>query len=215
MEAFGIDDPKRVDKQLHRAPCKNVNFGIVYGLTGEGLYDLMLLTYATAGRDIPDWLTLPWCEKFLLRWFEIYPEVEAYLALEHRRADIYKFVWTEYGRIRRTPEVDSIHKHIRSAGYRQAGNAPTQGTCADVVKVAIRVIEDYFTDYHVMQLRVPEKDRAYQIMSIHDESILESPEGKADLHLKPQVQLMTGVTEQWMSTILPADGKAMLRWEKD
>lgn len=214
MYAFKIDDPSKVDKELHRAPCKNVNFGIVYGLTAEGLYDLMLLSYATANRSVPSWLTVDWCEEFLNTWFEIYPEVRGYLDLEYGRAEQYGMTWTEYGRIRRIPEVYSAHKHIRQAGLRQAGNAPTQGTCADVVRVAIRVLEDYFSNYHVDVLRIPEKDRAYQIMSIHDESIIEAPEHKADAYSKAQVQLMSGVTENWMSVELPADGKFMTRWEK-
>ena len=118
MRAFNISDPLLVDKDMQRAPCKNVNFGVAYGLSADGLYDLMLLTYATAGIDIPDWLTVEWCEAFIDKWFALYPAAKAYFDLQHYRARRYGFVWTVFGRVRPISEIFSIHPDIQAAGER-------------------------------------------------------------------------------------------------
>ncbi len=212
MHAFKIDDPAKVDPDMHRAPCKNVNFSVVYGITPEGLYDLMVMTYATANRPVPAWLTLQWCVEFIDLWFATYSRVKPYLELEHHRPMSTGVVWTEYGRIRRIPEVQSVHKHIRSAGNRQAGNAGIQGTCADIMRIIIAVLDTY---YNVYQRKLYDKSQlSFLLMSIHDQALTEAPEDRAEQVLKDQMLLMQGVTECWMSVNMKVDGKMNEYWKK-
>ena len=210
-EAFNlasIDDV--TDEQ--RGPCKNVNFGVVYGLAAEGLYDLMVLTYAVARKPLPDWVTIDWCEEFIHRWFRVFPGVQAYLDLEHSRAYRYGCVHTEYGRIRPIPEVFSVFKHIRRAGERQAGNAGIQGTCADIMRVIIAVLDTYYNIYQRSILQ--ESQISYLLMSIHYEVLTETPEDRAEQTLKAQIQLIEGVSEFWSTIPMLADGKILEYWKK-
>lgn len=210
MLVFKLDKPELVDPELQRAPCKNVNFGIVYGLTAQGLFDQLVLTYATALKPVPDWLTITWCENFIALWFAAYPEVEAYLKLEHERVLKYNCVWTDYGRFRRIFEGESVHKHIRQAGYRAAGNMPIQGDCAEIVRIAMAVVYNYYEQFQ----GDGHKRRSYMNLSIHDQLITESPEEWGKEQLASQKQLMEGVTEDWMVIKMKADGKLNDRWRK-
>jgi DNA polymerase-1 len=209
--AFGLTDIKDVTKD-QRDPCKNVNFGVVYGLSAEGLYDLMVLTYAVARKPLPDWVTIAWCEDFIQRWFGIFPGVHGYLSMEHSRAYKHGCVHTEYGRIRPIPEVFSVFKHIRRAGERQAGNAGIQGTCADIMRVIIAVLDTYFNIYQRSILQ--ESELSYLLMSIHDEVLTEVPEDRVEQTLKTQIQLIEGTAEFWSTIPMLADGKVLEYWKK-
>lgn len=213
MRAFHITDPKLVDKTLHRAPCKNVNFAIVYGLMPEGLYDNMALTYAVAGLPLPEWLDLKWCDTFIADWFKLYPGVRTYMNEMHYRAQRYGFVWDRFGRIKRIPEVWSCHERIRQAGLRQAGNMPIQSVSAGLMKLAMGVV-DRLLDY----LR-SDGIWAWPLLTIHDELIIE-----VDQYSVPYVESVVG---EAMDNVLTdsfgvlkslvkvkTDGRFGERWEK-
>lgn len=209
---FKTDTP---DKMTQRDPCKNVNFGIFYGLSGPGLYDLMAVTYATAGIEMPDWLTVEWCDDLIKQWFVEYNGVLEYLGEQHHRARRYNLVWSLFGRIRRVPEARSVHKRIISAGLRQAGNQPIQGTCADMMRLAIAMVHALI----VVPLR---RDGIWcrMLMTIHDELLLEVEEKYAEMVRGMMVSvfesvLVDEVTGENMCRVpIRADGKIMDRWSK-
>lgn len=214
MRAFNIADPKLVDKMLHRAPCKNVNFGVGYGLGPPGLYDLMAVTFATAGLDMPKWLTIEWCAEFIEKWFALYPMCRNYFELQHYRARRYGIVWTSFGRVRRVPEVYSTHNRIRQAGLRQAGNMPIQGMSADVIKIGMARVERRF------EILRQEGIYVEALLSIHDELLIECDPDWAD-YIKEtvtwemeQALVNTDGVLECRCPIL-AEGKVMNRWEKD
>lgn len=217
MRAFGIADPKAVDKILHRAPCKNVNFGIVYGLGPPGLYDLMAVTYATAGMDLPDWLTVEWCEGFIDKWFGLYPECHAYLDLQHYRARRYGIVWDFFGRVRRVPEVRSVHERVQAAGLRQAGNMPIQGSAAGVFKIGAARVEERFELIRSQGVEVE------ALLPIHDELLIEVEREWADEVKEMAVECMAGALDREDTgecacrVPVKVDGKVMTngRWEKE
>lgn len=210
--AFRTETP---DKMTQRDPCKNVNFGIFYGLSGVGLYDLMALTYATAQIPMPDWLTVEWCEDFIKQWFGLYPDVQHYLNDQHHRARRYGVVWSLFGRIRRVPEARSVHKRIVSAGLRQAGNQPIQGTCADMMRLAIAMVRALVVE----PLR---RDGIWcqMLMTIHDELLLEVETAYADMVRMMMVSVFESVLvdtttgENMCRVPVRADGKIMDRWSK-
>lgn len=204
-----------IGKMLYRAPCKNVNFGIFYGLTAEGLYDLMLLTYATAGLDIPDWLTLDWCELFIEQWFELYSGVRGYMDAQFYRAARYGIAWTLLGRIRRIPEVRSVHPRIVQGGQRQAGNSPIQGTQADLNKIAIAEVHDV-----VVKRARREGIACKMLITVHDEIVGECEQGYGELIVNMCEDVMSRVmvdrdTGVDMCAVpIKADGHVMSRWQK-
>lgn len=202
-------------KLLYRAPCKVVGFGLLYGLTPDGMYDQMILAYSTAGLEIPDWLTLDWCEQFMDDWFDLYPEVRRYMQNQYYRSQRYGIVWTLCGRIRRIPEVRSEHKHIAAGGLRQAGNAPIQGSQADLFKIALALVHDKIVK-PIRASGVP----CRMLNAVHDEILVEVEQGRGDF----TADLMAYVMEEVMRDIetgvdlcsvpIVASSHVMQRWEK-
>ena len=164
-------DPEEVEskigKLLYRAPCKNVNFGVCYGLQGPGLYDLMAVTYAVSGIELPDWLTADWCVDFIEQWFNLYPEVKEYLDVQSYRAKRYGITWCAFGGVRRIPEIHSAHERIRSAGIRQAGNNPIQRGAAGIFKLGLARTHHCFEELRRSGTGVE------LLLPIHDELLAE------------------------------------------
>ncbi len=207
MRAFGLP-LDQIDPLLHRAPCKNVNFGVGYGLGPPGLYDLMALTFATAKKELPEWVTLDWCEKFIEQWFDLYPQCRAYFDLQHYRAQRYGIVWTEFGRVRRVPEVFSCHQRIIQAGLRQAGNMPIQGMAADVFKLAMARVETQLVQWRRAGVYVE------ALLPVHDELLIEcDAEWAEDIKDVVIYQFQQAIDGHCRCPIL-ADGKIMERWKK-
>jgi DNA polymerase-1 len=215
MRAFGIDDPKKVDKMLHRAPSKAVNFSIAYRISDQGLYDTMAMTYASAGVPLPGWLDVEWCAKFMLKWFDLYPSVHEFMNLTDYRARRYGVVWTPFGRVRQIPEVRSVHEKIRAAGLRQAGNMPIQGFAADVFKLGMSRV-----DVRMQQFREA-GIYAEALLPIHDELVSEVDEEWVDevgeiVGWEMSEALRDEETGEYMCRVpIATDGHSMSRWEKD
>jgi len=140
----------------YRRPAKNINFGILYGITAEGLYDGFITQGVTeySERD---------CEKFIQAWYNEYNGVKQW------EKDIHSFIRrngyseTMFGRRRLIPEVNSVHSWIRSAGIRQGGNAIIQGSAADLMKISMKKVYDAICNsLHVKM-----------IMTVHDELLFE------------------------------------------
>lgn len=216
MRAFNITDPAKVDKLSQRAPCKNVNFMIVYGATPPGLYDQMAVTYATAGIALPDWLTLTWCEQFMHNWlYVLYPSVPPYMDGEFYRARRYGCVWDMFGRTRRVPEVQSALKWIVSAGLRQAGNLRIQSNGAGLMKLAMAESNDE------LELVLKSGVWSWPLLTIHDELIIEVEEDYADSICDLIGTIMDAVMVDKQSGInqcrvpILSDGHPMPRWIKE
>jgi DNA polymerase-1 len=216
MVAFGLKSEKEVDKVTQRAPAKNVNFAIVYGETARGLYEQLVAdSYGKSGIPVPSWLTLEWCEEFMQKWFDVYPEVRGYMESQYYRARRYGVVWSAFGRIRRVPEVRSVHKRVVAAGLRQAGNMRIQGTGADMLKLAQAEIQDW-VDKELMGMGI----WCWPLNEVHDELIYEIEEGYGELLLAKAEDVMSGVLtdkqtgERLCRVPIVAEGKVMSRWEK-
>lgn len=216
MRAFNISDPKHVDKMLHRAPCKNVNFGVAYGLGPEGLFDLMAVTYAVAGAPLPDWLDTAWCAAFIQKWFDLYPDAKEYFDLQHYRARRYGITWCMFGGVRRIPEVRSVHERVRAAGLRQGGNNPIQRGAAGVFKIGMARSEALLS-----RLRTDHKIYAEALLPIHDELLCEVDEEWADevgemVGWEMSEALRDEDTGEYLCRVpITTDGKSMSRWEKE
>lgn len=211
--AFNLE-PSQIDKMLHRAPCKNVNFGICYGLSAPGLYDLMLLTYATAGQPTPDWLTVDWCDEFIKLWFNLYPDVERYMAEEDEKAYRYGCVWTDFGFVRRIPGVRSVHSRVQAAALREGGNVRIQGTAAAIMKLAMAAIDERLDGLRNLGYW------AWPLLTVHDELLIECDPDIAeavqcimeDEMDNVMVDRKTGINQCLVP--IKSDGAIMERWTK-
>ena len=137
-----------------RSRAKAVNFGIVYGMSAFSLSQDIHVTVAEA-------------KDYMERYFATYPGVRQYMTDVVARAREQGFVETLYHRRRALPELKSANFVQRSFGERVALNMPSQGTAADVMKLAMLRVHDRIRR---------EGLQARLIMQVHDELIVECPE---------------------------------------
>src|ERR1700683_4288416 len=139
-----------------RRLAKVINFGIIYGMGPQRL----------AGE-----LGIPLSEAsdYIKRYFERLPGVRAWLDDTVRIARTTGYVTTMYGRRRYLPELNAQPGGARAQAERIAINTPIQGTAADLIKLAM-----------IRLGRGAKEGRlgARMILQVHDELLLEAPEGE-------------------------------------
>ncbi len=185
-QVFGLPQDA-VPPELRRA-AKAVNFGIVYGISAFSLSEDIHVTVAQA-------------KEYMEKYFQHYSGVRAYMdrVVERGREDGY--VSTLYGRRRWLPELKSSNFNTRSFGERVALNMPIQGTAADIIKLAMIKVD--------ARLRAEDLE-ARLVLQVHDELIVECPEGEAERVRALLQEEMEGVAA--LSVPLVADAKAGRTW---
>ena len=118
-----------------------------------------------------------------------------------QKAKADRFVCTLMGRRRWLPELKSSNFNLRSFGERVALNMPIQGTAADVMKLAM---------IHVDERLKQEKLKARLVLQVHDELIVECPDGETETVKR----LLTEEMESVMSLSIPlrAESAAGQSW---
>ena len=145
-EAFNLPMDK-VTKDQRRA-AKAINFGIIYGMSVNGLAEATHMSYDDAKR-------------FMDNYRQLRVPIMQYMERTLQQAREQGFVETFYGRRRPTPDVKSSNFLIRQAAERAAQNMPIQGTEADLMKRAMIAID------HALP------DGANLVMQVHDSLIVE------------------------------------------
>lgn len=155
-QVFGLP-PEEVSQELRRR-AKAVNFGIVYGISGFSL-----------AQDIG--VSQKEAKEYMNRYLETFAGVRAYMYEIKEQAKKDGYVATLMGRRRWLPELRSANFNLRSFGERVALNMPIQGTAADVMKLAM---------IRVAQALKEQGLEARLVLQVHDELIVECPQGEAD-----------------------------------
>jgi DNA polymerase-1 len=147
--------PEEVTAEMRRVG-KMLNYGVIYGMTG---YRLAL----EAGIDRKE------ATRFVRRHGEQYTAVRAYFERTLRGAEEKGYVETPMGRRRHLPDLGSKNRQRREAARRAAENMPNQGMVAEIIKLAmVRV-----------HARLREEGMASRmLLQVHDELLLEVPEGE-------------------------------------
>ena len=154
-QVFGV--PAEEVTSLQRRHAKAVNFGIVYGISEFSLSEDIGVSRYEAREYIDNYLTN-------------YAGVRKYMKQVVEDAKAIGYTQTLYGRRRYIPELKSSNFNVRSGAERIALNTPIQGTAADLIKLAMIRVE------HVLNAHFPE---AKLLLQVHDELIVECPEGIA------------------------------------
>ncbi len=215
--AFGLGPDEKPDKLTQRDPSKTTTFLVIYSGTEVALLDTLVTNFAIANIPTPEWLTQEWCADFIHTFlYELYPTIPEYWDQQDYRARRYGIVWTLFGRVRRVPEVSSVHNRIQNAGLRQARNQPIQGSCADINKLAIAMNQDLVVD----EMR-HEGIWDWPLISVHDELIQEVEEGYGEL-VKLRTEMMFNETmldvdtgEYMCQVPIESSGTVMKRWAKE
>ena len=187
-QVFGV--PMEEVTPLMRRSAKAVNFGIVYGISAFSLSQDIGVTVAQA-------------KEYMEKYFQHYSGVRAYMdhVVEQARQDGY--VTTLFGRRRWVPELKSSNFNTRSFGERVALNAPIQGTAADIIKLAMIRVRD--------RLRT-EGLEGRLVLQVHDELIVECPEGEAQRVCALVKEEMESVAAQRLPVRLLAETAAGESW---
>ena len=149
--------PEAVTPEMRRS-AKAVNFGIVYGISAFSLSQDIGVSVAEA-------------KAYMDAYFATFPGVRSYMDAVVERARETGYVETILHRRRDLPELTSSNHNLRAFGERVALNMPIQGTAADVMKLAMVAVWK--------RLRA-EGLRARLVLQVHDELIVECPEGEAE-----------------------------------
>ncbi len=151
-EAFGVPFGE-VSKEQRRA-AKVINFGILYGMSVNGLAAAAKMSFFEA-------------KQFIENYFKLRAPIKMYLEKILRQAREEGYVETYFGRRRPCPDVKSTNFVIRQAAERAAMNMPIQGTEADLMKRAMIAVDQ----------KLPKG--AELIMQVHDSLIVECDESLA------------------------------------
>ena len=151
-EAFGVP-LDQVTKDQRRA-AKAINFGIIYGMSVNGLSEAAKMNFYEA-------------KTFMENYQKLRSPVMDYMKKTLEKANNEGYVETYFGRRRETPDVKSSNFLIREAAKRAAQNMPIQGTEADLMKRAMINVAK----------KLPKN--ANLIMQVHDSLIVECDEKDA------------------------------------
>jgi len=141
-----------------RAQAKTVNFATLYG---QGPFSL--------ARQLG--ITRDEARAFIDTYFERFSGVRTFLDEQVDMAREMGYVETLLGRRRYVPELKARNWNVRQFGERVAQNTPIQGTAADLIKRAM-------IDVHAALEATGSGARL--LLQVHDELLLEVPEGEVD-----------------------------------
>lgn len=143
-------DPEAVTS-LERSRAKEVNFGIVYGMSDYGLSENLGISRKEA-------------KLYIDQYFAKYPNVKMYLDDTIEQCRTHGYVTTILNRKRYVPDIHSKNFNLRSFAERTAMNTPIQGSAADIIKIAmVKVYQDLKKGGYKSKL----------ILQVHDELLID------------------------------------------
>jgi len=156
-----------------RRTAKTVNFGIIYGISPFGLGERLNIS-RVAAKELID------------QYFAEYPGIESYIEETLTFAREHGYVQTMLGRRRYVRDINARNNTQRQAAERNAINSRIQGTGADMIKLAMRIIHQRLTEGGF---------RTRMLLQVHDELVFDMPKNEADA--------VPGFIETAMRTALP------------
>jgi len=147
-EIFGVKE-QDITPDMRRL-AKNINFGIIYGISPFGLAKQIGTAISQA-------------KEYIDEYFKRYSKVKEYMESSVRNAQELGYAETLIGRRRYIPELKSSDRSIRGFSERAAINTPIQGSAADVINMAMIEIHK--------EIKGSFKSR--MILQVHDELLFE------------------------------------------
>ena len=166
----------------HRRSAKAINFGLIYGMSAFGLSRQLSISRGAA----QDYIDL---------YFDRYPGVKDYMDRTRALAAEQGYVETIFGRRLYLPEIRASNFQRRQAAERTAINAPMQGTAADIIKKAMIAVHGWLASSNL---------DTRMTMQVHDELVLEVPEGNVQEVASGVEKLMSGAVELCIPLVVEA-----------
>jgi DNA polymerase-1 len=170
-DVFAVAPDQLTSEQRRHA--KVINFGLIYGMSAFGLAAALGVERSAA-------------QQYMDRYFARYPGVAEYMRRTREAARQTGYVETVFGRRLFMVDINASNGQRRQGAERAAINAPMQGTAADLIKLAMIAVHDWLTR---------EKLGTALMMQVHDELVLEVPDGEVDLVKRQLPGLMSGVAK--------------------
>jgi DNA polymerase-1 len=155
-QIFGISESE-VDSDIRRK-AKAINFGIIYGISAFGLAKQLRIDRKDASN-------------YIKSYFETYPGIKEFMDNYQDLAQQHGYVTTITGRKCFINGIDSKNPIVKGLAQRLAINAPIQGSAADIIKKAMIDLDDSLSKSNL---------KAKMILQVHDELILEVPDGEVE-----------------------------------
>ena len=156
-KVFGVSLDDVTQDMRRRA--KEVNFGIIYGISPFGL---------SQNLDIPRGEA----KEIIDAYFDEFKNVKLYMDRSIKEARSKKQVKTLLGRRRFLRDIDSRNYTLRGFAERNAINSPIQGTAADIIKLAMVSISKWMKENNI---------KSKMIMQVHDELVFDVEKTELEL----------------------------------
>ena len=156
-KVFGVEI-EDVDSDMRRK-AKEVNFGIIYGISAWGLAQRL---------DIPR----KEGAEIIEQYFTNFPKIKEYIEACQVIAREKGYAETVLNRRRYLRDINSRNAMQRSFAERNAVNAPIQGSAADIIKIAMVKI---FKEFKQQKLE------SKMIMQVHDELVFDVVKAEFDI----------------------------------
>ncbi|OMH40622.1 DNA polymerase I [Desulfurobacterium indicum] len=182
---FGTE-PEDVSPEIRKV-AKMVNFGIIYGMSPQGLSQRLGISFNEA-------------KNYIESYFSKFPTVKEFIEKTLSEAYEKGYVKTLFGRKRPVPELRAKNKNLRHFGERAAFNAIIQGTAADIMKMAMI---ELFKEF--------KKEETFLTLQVHDEIVMETLEEKAEKTKEKVKEIMENIVS--LDVPLKVDIKIGKRWE--
>ena len=156
-----------------RSKAKEVNFGLIYGMSAFGLAQRLRISRTEASEIIKE-------------YFAQFPNMKGYMDDSIQLARDAGFATTIMGRKRYLRDINSQNATLRGMAERNAINTPLQGSAADLIKVAM-------IDLHAALKKTTLKAR--MLMQVHDELVFEVP--------KNEIEELTALVKDKMENAIP------------
>ncbi|WP_456441416.1 DNA polymerase I [Caldithrix abyssi] len=157
----------------HRRKAKEINFGIIYGMSEYGLANRLNISADEA-------------KEFIADYFATYPKIGEFMQRMIAEAREKGYVETMLGRRRYLPEIRNPNRQIREFAERTAINTPIQGSAADLIKKAMITIQTFIENQNFP---------AQMLLQVHDELVFEVQKKRSDEFANKVKELMEGAME--------------------
>ncbi len=165
---------EKVDKEMRRK-AKIINFGILYGMGVNALKQNL-------GGDRAE------AQLFYNEYFKKFSGLAKYLSEVKAETQRKGYTETFFGRRRYFEGINSHMQFIRAMAERMAINAPIQGTNADIIKIAMKRIDDFL-------VKEGYENDAHLTLQVHDELVYEIRESKKEKIIPEIKKIMESVID--------------------
>lgn len=167
---FSLSSEKIARKDLRRI-AKTINFGIIYGMSAYALSKELGISVSDA-------------DNFIKEYFAKFKGVKEYIDNTLSAVEKDGFVSTILNRRRYIQEIRSTNKTQKEFAKRAAINMPVQGSAADIIKIAMNKIYEFFKKEHL---------KSMMVLQIHDELLFEVFPDEEERIIRNVKEIMEGV----------------------